>query len=239
MNEAKVAEAVKLTEQTLLPEVEMISADPRHPVEVPYIPSGWKLLGAGNYAAVFEHPEAEGIAVKVYAPGRPGWERECEVYGKLGNHPAYAVCYHAGFAAEKHYLLLKKLSGKTLYNCLLEGTPIPEQVIADIDEALEYARLRGLNPRDVHGKNVMLSKGRGLVVDVSDFLEEGPCTMWDDLKAAYERIYTPFLSKRPFPIPVWVMEGVRSGYRWIRKTSELSGKEDEPADRTGNSGHEH
>lgn len=222
MDEAKVAEAVELTERTFLPEVEIISADSRDPVQVSHIPEGWKLLGAGNYAAVFEHPQAAGFAVKVYAPGRPGWERECEVYGKLGRHPAYSACYHAGMAWDKPYLLLKKLSGTTLFNCLLEGKPIPETVIADIDEALNYARARGLNPRDVHGKNVMLSGGKGLVVDVSDFLEEGACTMWEDLKAAYERIYTPLLAKRPFPIPGWVLEGVRSGYRWIRKTSELN-----------------
>ena len=33
-------------------------------------------------------------------------------------------------------------------------------------------REQGLTPCDVHGKNVMMEKGRGYVVDVSDFLKQ-------------------------------------------------------------------
>lgn len=45
-------------------------------------------------------------------------------------------------------------------------------MILDINKALEYAREQGLTPCDVHGKNVMMEKGRGYVVDVSDFLKQ-------------------------------------------------------------------
>lgn len=99
-----------------------------------------------------------------------------------------------------------------------KGIKIPEKVIKDIDEALEYARERGLNPHDVHGKNVMLdANGRGIVVDVSDFLKEEPCRMWYDLKKAYYKIYLPYLHDKPYPIPDLLLNGIRKAYRIIRR----------------------
>ncbi|WP_175598171.1 serine/threonine protein kinase [Paenibacillus luteus] len=208
-----------LMEQTLLSDLELNSVDPTNPIRVDVVPRGWKLLGAGNYAGVFMHGEYPEIAVKVYAPGREGWESECEVYQRIGDHPAYSRCYHAGEYKGHYYLILKRLQGKTLYQCIIDGVAIPKKAIEDIDQALDYARARGLHPHDVHGKNVMVKDGRGIVLDISDFLKEEPCQMWDDLKKAYNRIYMPFLSKRPKPVPEWVLNGVRKGYRWMRSSS--------------------
>jgi hypothetical protein len=212
---------IEWTEQELLPQLLLRSEHPGEPIRVDRCPQGWKQLGAGNYAAVFvpSSPDMDRYAVKVYAPGREGWEEEVEVYRRIGDHPAYSCCYHAAETNGMQYLVLRCLSGKTLYNCVLDGEPIPECAIRDIDEALDYARSRGLNPHDVHGKNVMVSDGRGLVVDISDFLKDEPCMMWDDLKRAYNRIYKPFLSKRPVAIPEWVMNSVRRGYRLIRSSA--------------------
>src|SRR5690606_26217314 len=47
-------------------------------------------------------------------------------------------------------LVLSYEEGKTLFDCILEGIHIPEQVIQDVEEAREYARSKGLNPRDIH-----------------------------------------------------------------------------------------
>ncbi|GMK40791.1 serine/threonine protein kinase [Paenibacillus sp. CCS19] len=221
MDEREIQTIIEWTEQELLPQLTLHSEHPGEPIRVDRYPHGWKLLGAGNYAAVFVPSlhDMDHYAVKVYAPGREGWEEEVEVYRRIGDHPAYSCCYHAAEAQGLQYLVLRRLSGKTLYNCVLDGDHIPERAIEDIDEALDYARSRGLHPHDVHGKNVMVSKGRGLVVDISDFLKEEPCMMWDDLKRAYTRIYKPFLSKRPVAIPEWVMNSVRRGYRFIRSSS--------------------
>ncbi|MNG38703.1 hypothetical protein D3C84_1265060 [compost metagenome] len=73
----------------------------------------------------------------------------------------------------------------------------------------------------MHGKNVMVKDGRGIVLDISDFLKEEPCTMWEDLKKAYNKIYMPFLSKKAIPVPEWVLNGVRKGYRWMRNSSVI------------------
>nr|WP_036717338.1 serine/threonine protein kinase [Paenibacillus harenae] len=221
MEEKELQELIALTKRSLLPGLEIYSVNTGDPVRVNSAPEDWKLLGAGNYAGVFAHRDYPDTVVKVYAPGREGWESESEVYRKLGVHPAYSTCYYAGEHDGYYYLILKRLKGKTLYQCLIEGVPIPKSAIDDIDGALEYARSRGLNPHDVHGKNVMVSDGRGVVVDISDFLKDESCTMWDDLKRAYNRIYMPFLSRNPVPVPEWVMNGVRKGYRFMRHSSVL------------------
>jgi hypothetical protein len=55
------------------------SINPHDPVQVTQTPSPWQLLGAGNYAAVFTHPNYQDVVIKVYASGRSGWAEEVEV----------------------------------------------------------------------------------------------------------------------------------------------------------------
>lgn len=199
-------------EKELLPGLRIASEQEHEPITVYEVPRPWRTIGVGNYAAVLLHPGWPDWVVKVYAPGRPGLEEEAEVYRRLGRHPAYSECLHTGDG----YLVLRRLTGVTLYNCVRRGIPIPGQVIEDIDEALQYARKQGLNPHDVHGKNVMLQDGRGKVVDVSDFLKEDPCEMWDDLKRAYYRFYFPWL--RRARVPDFILNLVRKGYRVWKKS---------------------
>ncbi|OPH57563.1 serine/threonine protein kinase [Paenibacillus ferrarius] len=195
----------------LLPNLEIHSEDPFEPIVVHVYPKPWRLVGSGNYAAVLMHPGYPDVVVKVYAPGRPGIEEETEVYKRIGKHPAFSECLHAG----ENFLVLRRLTGVTLYNCLQRGLAIPRQVITDIDQALDYAASRGLNPHDVHGKNVMMLDGRGLVVDVSDFMKSEYCSMWDDLKNAYDRFYYPWV--RGMRIPGFALNVVRKSYRkWKR-----------------------
>ena len=193
----------------------MESVSPHDPVVVHHAPSPWRVLGRGNFAAVLYHPDYPDLVVKVYAPGRRGFEAEREVYRRLGEHPAYSECLFAGDG----FLLLRRLDGVTLYDAVHRGLPIPEQVIQDIDDALSDARDRGLHPHDVHGRNVMMHEGRGLVVDVSDFLEEEDCTKWEDLKRAYHRIYHPFFMPLRLRIPYAVLDGVRLAYRLCRRVA--------------------
>jgi len=200
-------------QRDLLPALAIESIDPHDPVVVHRLPSPWQCLGAGNYAAVFTHPDYPEQVVKVYAPGRPGLEEEAEVYQRLGAHPAFSQCYFSG----DNFLVLKRLHGITLYDCMHQGIPIPPQVIWDVDAALDYARSRGLFPHDVHGRNVMLSEGRGLVVDVSDFLHTTPCRAWGDLKRGYWIIYRPLFSSLRLRVPYFLLDGVRVSYRLFRR----------------------
>lgn len=202
-----------LVYRELLPALRVESVRAHDPVEVRHAPAPWRVLGRGNFAAVLYHPDFPDLVAKVYAPGRPGFEAEREVYRRLGEHPAYSECLYAADG----FLLLRRLRGVTLYDAVHQGLPIPAQVIQDIDQALGYARSRGLHPHDVHGRNVMMHEGRGLVVDVSDFLEEEDCTKWKDLKRAYHRVYRPFLLPLRLRVPYVALDLVRLVYRLFRR----------------------
>jgi hypothetical protein len=203
---------IETIDQTLLPDLTIESCDPHDPIVVHYVSAPWQVLGAGNYAAVFIHPGYPDEVVKVYAPGRPGFEEEREVYDRLGVHPAFSQCIYA----HNGVLVLKRLYGVTLYDCMHRGIRVPVQVIQDIDRALDHARDRGLHPHDVHGRNVMMWEGRGYVVDVSDFLHEEACSAWTDLKRAYYWIYRPILCPLRVRIPYSLLNAVRKTYRWLR-----------------------
>lgn len=205
-------ELVRLIEQQLLPNLSLNSPDPKDPVVVSHVPSPWILLGSGNYAAVLSHPDWSNYAIKVYAPGKHGILEEAQVYHKLGDHPSYSKCFYQG----ANYLLLKRMTGETFYNSLKKGLLIPEQAVQDIDVALAYARGRGLFPHDIHAKNIMVDHGRGVVLDVSDFLKEQECTMWQDVKKAYYRFYVPFAARKVVPVPEFLLNSVRIGYRIFR-----------------------
>ncbi|MDY6937121.1 MAG: serine/threonine protein kinase [Cyanobacteriota bacterium] len=209
-----IASLIAEVERVLLSNVSIQSVQPHDPVRVKKIPHPWKLVGTGNYAAVFMHPNCPDLVVKIYAPGRPGFEEEVEVYRRLGSHEAFSEC----FWAKDGVLILKRLQGMTLYDCLHRGVRVPPQVIRDIDRALEDARYRGLRPHDVHGRNVMMHEGRGLVVDISDFLHEEPCYLWRDLKRVYYSFYLPVLSKLPIRYPYFILDTVRAVYRIYRRS---------------------
>ncbi len=213
MDGSHINQLIETVYTELLPALRIESVDPHNPVAVHQLPENWRLLGTGNYAAVVYHPEHPNLVVKIYAPGRPGFSEELEVYRRLGSHPAFSECLYAG----QGFLVLKRLHGMTLYDCIQLGVRIPKQVIRDIDKALDYARRRGLHPHDVHGRNVMMHEGRGLVVDISDFLDQETCNKWNNLKRAYYWLYLPLLSPLRLRVPAWVLDVVRKGYRIFSK----------------------
>ena len=217
MDGTHVNRLIEIIYQELLPNFQVKSVDPHNPVEVRSIPDPWQLLGAGNYAAVVYHFDYPDHVVKIYAPGRPGFSEEVEVYRRLGSHPAFSECMYAA----EGFLVLKRLHGVTLYDCMHLGLRIPKQVIQDIDQALDYARGCGLHPHDVHGRNVMMLEGRGLVVDISDFLHEETCSKWNDLKKAYYWLYRPFLSPLRLRVPYFLLDAVRRNYRRFRRLAKL------------------
>ncbi|PMB01033.1 serine/threonine protein kinase [Fischerella thermalis CCMEE 5268] len=213
MDGSLIDQFIETVHQELIPKLQIESIDPHDPVKISYLPHPWQRLGAGNYAAVVYHPDYPNWVVKIYAPGRPGFEEEVEVYRRIGSHPAFSECLYATGG----FLILKRLHGVTLYDCIHRGLRIPKQVIRDIDEALEYARRRGLYPHDVHGRNVMMHHGRGLVVDISDFLQAEKCSKWNNLKRAYYWLYLPIFSPLRLRLPYFVLDIVRKSYRFLGK----------------------
>ena len=210
----QIDEIRQIIEGDLLPNLVVRSIHPHDPVVVNRHPSPWTVLGCGNYAAVFAHPDHPNHVVKVYAPGRPGLQEEREVYRRIGVHQAYSVCHHASDA----YLVLNRLEGVTLYDCLRHGIRIPPQVIKDVDEAIKYAIGRGLHGHDLHGRNILMHQGRGFIVDISDFLNPQPCRAWVDIRKAYYRLYLPFISPLNLRIPGWMLSVIRKCYRIYAKS---------------------
>lgn len=207
------AEFLELVEAELLPHLRLRSPHPHDPVVVEQLPAPWRCLGSGNYAAVMHHPRHSELVVKVYAPGRPGLAREAEVYRRIGAHPAFSSCHHVGDG----YLVLTRLHGTTLYDCVREGVPIPLQLVRDIDAAIAYAESRGLHGHDVHGRNVLLHRDRGRIVDISDFLNPHRCQAWRDLRRAYHLLYRPLIAPLRLRVPTFLLERLRRGYRHYRR----------------------
>jgi hypothetical protein len=208
-----------LIENELLPQIQLTTTSPFDPIIVNNRSISWKTIGSGNYAGVFSHASNPEKVVKVYGRNPEELKKEIDVYKKLGNHETYSTLFDYG----ENYLILKRLRGITLFDAVVKGIPIPEAVIQDIDAGLEYARSVGLNPFDVHGKNVVMYEGRGYIVDVSDFLKQGYCGKWDDLKKAYNKIYRPNLLKYHPSIPFFIVNGIRKGYRLYRKYKKKRG----------------
>ncbi|MGA9380926.1 MAG: serine/threonine protein kinase [Phormidium sp.] len=209
METLHINQLIETIHSELLPELQIESIDPHDPVVIHHLPAPWQLVGKGNYAVVLCHRNYPEVVVKIYAPSRPGFEEELEVYRRLGSHPAFSQCFYG----ENGVLILKRLYGVTLYDCLYKGLRIPKQVIQDIDAALDYAKNRGLYPHDVHGRNVMMYEGRGLVVDISDFLHLETCHKWENLKRAYYWLYLPLFYPLRLRVPYFILDIVRKSYR--------------------------
>jgi hypothetical protein len=175
-------------------------------VIVTSVPASLSCIGIGTDAAVFASAHAPGYAYKVYSDLAVGKkEVERQVYELLHGIPYFPVYYGEG----ANYIVISRERGITLTDCLIEGIPVPEQVIQDVEEARELVRRRGLNPRDIHLKNVLLQDGRAKVLDVSEYVQEGDDKRWEHLVWAYRTFY-PSLEGRK--IPAWILDMVKNGY---------------------------
>ncbi|OLN31341.1 hypothetical protein [Desulfosporosinus metallidurans] len=113
----------------------------------------FQCIGVGTDAAVFRFVYAPHYAFKVFRMDKLAKiEIEKEVYLKLGHSGYFPVCYGSGL----NFLVISFEEGITLYDCLLKGIHIPKQAIQDVENARNYAFNRGLNPRNIHLKNILL-----------------------------------------------------------------------------------
>ncbi|KAA9030653.1 serine/threonine protein kinase [Niallia endozanthoxylica] len=184
-----------------------ISSNPNNePVSIHGSSDHLRCIGIGTDAAVFQSIDVPAYAFKMYANDKmEKIQIEKKVYELLGDSPYFSTCF--GF--KDNYLVLNFEEGINLYDCLVQGIPIPKQVIKDIDDAREYARQKGLNPRDIHLKNVLLQNGRAKIIDVSEYVQPGNDFRWEHLKKGYDRYYHLIEGK---PIPLKIIETIRKRY---------------------------
>lgn len=134
------------------------------------------------------------------------------MYQVLEGSSYFSKCH----AANDRYLVLSYETGMTLYDCILQGKRIPEQVIQDVEEAREYVREKNLNPRDIHLKNIFVQNGRAKVIDVSEYTQKGNDFRWEHLKKAYDEYYHLIEGKA---VPAWLLEAVKRCYNKRNSTS--------------------
>jgi predicted Ser/Thr protein kinase len=171
----------------------------------------FECIGVGTDAAVFRFMHKPLLAFKVYSDEKiDKIAIETEVYLKLGRSEYFPQFYGSG----SNFLILSYEQGITLYDCLLKGIHIPEQVIQDVENARNFAIKRGLNPRDIHLKNILLREGRAKILDVSEYMKPGNDKRWEYLKEGYHEYYSMLDGKA---LPHWMTETARKWYNQKQK----------------------
>lgn len=189
-----------------LSQITVFSNSDNKPVTISGHSDELKCVGVGTDAAVFQHFYAPSYAFKVYAKDKVSKiKAEKDIYNTLSSSPYFPVC----FAAYDKYLVLSYEGGTTLFDCLLQGIHIPDQVVKDVEDAREHVRKRGLNPRDMHLKNILLQNGRAKIIDVSEYIQPGNDFRWEHLKKGYEAYYHLIDGTS---IPYWLAETIRKWY---------------------------
>ncbi|WP_214891866.1 serine/threonine protein kinase [Exiguobacterium sp. H66] len=154
-------------------------------------PNELEWIGTGRSAFVFRIQGTDRVIKKFFPSHRHLAALEGSIYEQLAPFPTYAKQYAYG----TDYLVIEYIEGQTLFDCLLSGTMISRDVIRVVDYALAEARSVGLNPSDIHLRNIMLTNDGTRIIDVARFRQTAPCSQWDDLKRAYDYFY----SKSYFP----------------------------------------
>ncbi|SDX51176.1 hypothetical protein SAMN05444487_12119 [Marininema mesophilum] len=190
----------------LIAQVEITAKPGNQPVDVQTIPDGLEVMGTGSDAVVVRHASLPTIVFKVFTEERiSACKEEYDVYQRLGKSFYFPTCY----GMDDRFLVMSYESGLTLYDCLIQGVVIPENIIEEVTEARRYVRSVDLNPRDMHLKNVLLQDGHAKIIDVSEYNKPGDDGRWEHLVQGYEMFY-PFLEGRR--VPVWLIERVKRAY---------------------------
>lgn len=191
-----------------------LSSKKNKPLKVSNIPTKWNLVGSGNYAAVFFHDEFPDYAVKVYSrknltykSKKEGVNDEISVYKKLSTD-------YSSYFAKLHYygddyIIIDRIRGYTLYECLNKGINIPQHIIDKVDKAITHLKKLNLSSHDIHFKNIIMSGDNVVIIDVSDFLNFEYCPLWNDSK----RFYKLYKRLPLFPIPGIILSMGRIIYR--------------------------
>lgn len=189
-----------------LSKIKVFSNPNNEPVTISGEADDLRCIGVGTDAAVFQSLTAPAYAFKIYAKDKVHKAKvEAKVYQILDDSPFFSTC----FASSDEYLVLSYEEGKTLFDCILQGIHIPKQVVNEVEDAREYVRNKGLNPRDIHLKNILLQNGRVKIIDVSEYTLQGNDFRWEHLKKGYEQYYHLIDGNS---VPFWLVETIRKWY---------------------------
>lgn len=176
-------------------------------INILHIPDSFQVIGIGTDAAVVQHESDSETVYKIFVK-EAEWKCEVEysIYEQLKGCKTYAVCFEKG----PNFLRLSYEKGPTLYECLEQGVVINSEVIEEVEQAREYARKQGLNPRDIHLENVIFQDGHAKIIDVSEYRKSGNDYRWEHLVEGYHRFYSLIEGRQ---IPTLLIETVKKLYK--------------------------
>ncbi|WP_042347529.1 protein kinase domain-containing protein [Bacillus massiliigorillae] len=172
----------------------VFSKSARRSIKVEDFHKDLEQIGTGRSACVFRIKNTN-IVIKVFAPRFKHIAlEEAEIYKKLAHIHYFPEIYETG----RNYIVMDYIEGETLFDCLNKGIAIEEQQVHTIDEVLQLARQTGLNPSDIHLRNIIItSDNKVKLIDVARFKQTKKCEMWNDLKRAYFQYYLkPYFPRR-------------------------------------------
>ncbi|MBD1381060.1 protein kinase family protein [Bacillus sp. IB182487] len=167
-----------------------------------------KLIGTGRSACAFRIRDTDKV-IKIFPPQfEHVAQEEAEIYRVLENTDYFPTIYESG----SNYIVMDFIEGHTLFECLNKGVPIDSEKIKEIDIVLELARQKGLNPSDIHLRNIFLTPASEIkLIDVARFKQKKQCSQWDDLKNAYYRYYLkPYFPRK---IPSFLLNLIAALYK--------------------------
>lgn len=150
-----------------------------------------ELIGVGRSACAFLIKGTNKV-IKIFPSEFTNIAKlEAKIYRRLKGIPQFPTIYDSGY----NYIVMEYIQGHTLFDCLHKGIEIKEEQILEVDKILDSARERGLNPSDVHLKNIILTRKGIKLIDVARFEQNIQCFQWRDLKTSYFKVY----KKKFFP----------------------------------------
>ena len=167
-----------------------------------------QLIGEGRSAFAFRIRGTDHVLKVFFPPFERIAVEESAIYKELKGNPFFPAMHESG----KNYLVMDYVQGTTLFNCLVKGIPIASEHIKEVDNALQLAREKGLNPSDIHLRNIIVTpEGDVRLIDVARFRQTKKCSQWDDLKIAFYKFYRH--KRFPKKVPQYAMNLVAFFYK--------------------------
>ncbi len=153
-----------------------------------------ELAGTGRSAFVFRIKSST-KAIKVFFPEFEYIAKEeAEIYKVLHDISYFPSIYDSGL----NYIVMDYVDGHTFFECMTRGIIITPAHINEVDHALSLAAKLGLNPSDIHLRNIIITTNDEInIIDVARFRQTKDCQQWSHLKKAYHHLYRKrFFSKK-------------------------------------------
>ena len=155
------------------------------------------LIGTGRSAFVFRIQSSD-KAIKVFFPSFASLAKEEATILQMLQAIAY---YPSVYEVGENYIVMDYIEGLTLFECLSHGQHITSAHLQEIDHALLLAANQGLNPSDIHLRNIFItSTGKIKMIDVARFRQTKNCRQWADLKRAHHHFYRKCWFPKKLPV---------------------------------------